>query len=255
MSNESLGDRMKGYERAARIVLPRRVPVILRVDGKAFHTVTKDCVRPFDETLMTRMDRVAVRLCEEIQGAALAFVQSDEISILIHNYRRLNSEAWFDNEVQKMASVSAALAASTFSDGWSHPVAFDSRVFILPEAEVCNYFIWRQQDATRNSIQMATRALYSHREVDGKNTSEMQEMMHAKGVNWNDYPVGCKRGRATVKVPRVGLGRDPEGFAVYVDRSEWRIEDPPIFTQDRDYVNRRLAVVDEDAMPTGSGGT
>jgi tRNA(His) guanylyltransferase len=233
VKGDSLGDRMKDYERSARSVLPRRMPVILRVDGKAFHTVTKGCVRPFDEHLMGLMNEVAVRLCEEAQGAVLAFVQSDEVSVLLHNYRRLNSEAWFDNEVQKLVSVAAAIAAATFTARWGKPVAFDARVFVLPESEVCNYFIWRQQDATRNSIQMATRAVYSHAQVDDKNTSEMQEMLHAKGINWNDYPVGCKRGRAVVRETF-----EREG----VQRHRWAVEDPPIFTQDRDYVEQRLAV-------------
>ena len=228
---DSLGDRMKGYERACRTVLPRRIPVILRVDGKAFHTLTRACDRPFDEGLMRAMDRVAVALCEEAQGAALAFVQSDEVSVLLHNYRHLNTDAWFDNEVQKLASVSASIAAARFTQDWG-PAHFDARVFVLPEAEVCNYFIWRQQDASRNSLQMATRAFYSHREVEDKNTSEMHEMLHAKGVNWNDYPVGCKRGRAVVRATFEEGG---------VARHRWRVDAPPIFTEDRNYVERHLA--------------
>jgi tRNA(His) guanylyltransferase len=242
---DGLGDRMKGYERAAKYVLPRRMPVILRVDGKAFHTVTRGCARPFDPYLMAKMDRVAVALCEEAQGAALAFVQSDEISVLIHNYRRLNSEAWFDNEVQKLVSVSASIAAGVFSRDWSSPVAFDARVFVLPEAEVANYFIWRQQDATRNSIQMAVRAVYSHSQCDEKNTSEMQEMLHAKGINWNDYKVGEKRGRAVI---RDSFDREgPDGQIV--TRHAWRVIDPPIFTQDRRFIEQHLAVEAEDRSP------
>jgi tRNA(His) 5'-end guanylyltransferase len=217
--------------------------VILRVDGKAFHAVTKGCERPFDEHLMGLMNQVAKRLCEEAQGAQLAYVQSDEISVLLHNYKRLQSEAWFDNGVQKIASVAASIAASTFTAQWSSPVAFDARVFVLPEAEVCNYFIWRQQDATRNSIQMATRAVYSHSQVDGKNTSEMQEMLHAKGINWNDYPVGCKRGRAVIRVPyEATCPVTPPGGPLVVTRWGWQIVDPPVFTADREFIDRRLAV-------------
>jgi tRNA(His) 5'-end guanylyltransferase len=230
---------MKGYELAARTALPRRMPVILRVDGKAFHTLTRGCGRPFDHNLMNAMNEVAQTLCEEAQGAAFAYVQSDEVSVLLHNYRRLQTDPWFDNEIQKMVSVAAATAASKFTLWWGHKVAFDARVFVLPEAEVCNYFIWRQQDATRNSIQMATRAVYSHAQVDDKNTSEMQEMLHAKGINWNDYPVGCKRGRAVIR-----QAFDREG----VMRHAWSVEDPPIFTQDRSYIERHLAVLDETGI-------
>lgn len=233
MREDSLGDRMKGYERAARSALPRRMPVILRIDGKGFHGVTRGCDKPFDEHLMGLMNMTAIRVCSEAQGAVLGFVQSDEISILLHNYKRLQSEAWFDNEVQKLVSVAAGIASGWFSREWTGPVAFDCRAFVLPEAEVCNYFIWRQQDATRNSIQMATRAVYSHRDVDGKDTSEMQELLHAKGINWNDYPTGCKRGRAIVRKTF-----EREGTI----RSAWVVEPPPIFTADRDYVEKWLAV-------------
>lgn len=99
MTSDSLGDRMKGYEQAARVRLPMRMPVILRIDGRAFHTYTRDCDKPFDTKLMAAMDDVALRLCEEVQGAQIAYVQSDEISILVHNYKRLQSQAWFDNQV------------------------------------------------------------------------------------------------------------------------------------------------------------
>lgn len=239
---DSLGDRMKGYERAAKYVLPKRMPLIIRVDGKGFHGVTRGCERPFDGGLAEMMNEVAKGLCEEAQGAQLAFVQSDEVSVLVHNYKRIQSEAWFDNEVQKIASVSAAVAAGLFSARWPSRVAFDARVFVLPEAEVANYFIWRQQDATRNSIQMATRAVYSHSQVDDKNTSEMQEMLHAKGINWNDYPVGFKRGRAVVRETY-----EREGVA----RHRWRVVDPPIFTQDRDFIEKHLAVETTDVQSEG----
>lgn len=237
MSFDALGDRMKGYERASRPTLPKRMPVIIRVDGKAFHALTKHCSRPFDYELIEHMNAVAIRLCQEAQGAVLGFVQSDEISVLLHNYRTLTTEAWFDNDIQKLVSISAATAATQFSNLWGGPVAFDARAFVLPEAEVCNYFIWRQQDATRNSIQMAVRAVYSHAQVDEKNTSEMQELLHAKGINWNDYPVGCKRGRAVIRVPEEIS--TPSGMVV--TRRSWKVVDPPIFTQDRAFVEGLLA--------------
>lgn len=239
MRGDSLGDRMKGYERASKVTLPRRLPVVVRVDGKAFHTLTRSCERPFDGNLMAAMDRTAEALCEEAQGAVFAFVQSDEISVLLHNYKRLQSEPWFDNELQKIVSVAASTAAAEFGERWGQ-AAFDARAFVLPEAEVANYFIWRQQDATRNSIQMATRAVYSHAQVDDKNTSEMQEMLHAKGINWNDYPIGCKRGRAVVRETYERSG---------VMRHRWVTADPPIFTADRRFIEQHLATDPEDPCP------
>lgn len=246
----SIGDRMKLYEGAAKSHLPPRMPVILRVDGKAFHTYTKDCERPFDKSLMDAMDNVAIALCKNIQGAQIAYVQSDEISILIHGYKKFSSNPWFDNEVQKMVSVSASIAAATmtvesaniFSNVMEHgdseldcirPAFFDSRVFVLPETEVCNYFLWRQQDCSRNSIQMLARSLYSHKECNNKNGSELQEMTFQKGQNWNDLPTGCKRGRCISKISY-------ENFDKTI-RSKWAVDhDIPVFSESRDYINKHL---------------
>lgn len=235
-SADSLGDRMKAYEHAWRFSFPRRVPIIIRVDGKAFHTLTRGCARPFDETLMLCMDRVAVALCEEIQGAQLAYVQSDEVSVLVHGYRSIQSEPWFGNELQKMTSVSAAVATEAFNrDGPFASAHFDSRVFVVPEDEVCNYFIWRQQDATRNSIQMVAQARFSARELHGKNTSDMQEMLFSKvGINWNDYAIRLKRGRCAVRSVY-----EREGAT----RHQWTIDNEiPVFSQAREYIERHVEI-------------
>lgn len=111
--NSSLGDRMKAYEAAHRIVLPRRMPVIIRVDGKGFHRWTRHCARPFDSNLIEVMNIAAVELCEEVQGTRLAYVQSDEISLLVHGYETHESQPWFDNQLQKIVSVAAAIAKTT----------------------------------------------------------------------------------------------------------------------------------------------
>lgn len=239
---DSLGDRMKRYEHAWRFELPRRVPVIIRVDGKAFHTLTRHCVKPFDDSLMCAMDSVAVALCEEVQGAQLAYIQSDEVSVLVHGYRTIQSEPWFNNEIQKMCSVSASVATWAFNAampavemGDMTCAEFDSRVFVMPEDEVCNYFLWRQQDASRNSIQMVARAHFSHRQVDGKNTSQMQEMLHGeRGINWNDLAPRYKRGRCAI---RRTFTRDG------AERHAWRMDNEiPIFSQDRDYIERHVRI-------------
>jgi len=238
MSSDSLGDRMKGYEQSARTVLPRRMPVIIRCDGKAFHTLTHDCVKPFDSRLTDCMTHASIRLCEQIQGAQLAYTQSDEISILVHGYKRFASETWFDNQVQKMVSVAASIAAAEFnaySKGCFHKLAyFDARAFVLPEADVCNYFLWRQQDAVRNSIQMLARSLYSHKQCDHKNVNELQEMCFQKGQNWNDVQPRWKRGLCVKRRHDASLG------------SSWHVDlDIPTFGNDRDYVNGLLAVEEE----------
>lgn len=239
MPGDALGDRMKRYEHSYRIYMPLRMPVIVRVDGKAFHTWTRGLARPFDAGFMANMQGVAAALCEEMQGACLAFVQSDEISVLLHNYRRLETDAWFHNNLQKVVSISAAVASATMTRLAGRDAWFDSRAFILPENEVCNYFLWRQQDAARNSIQMVAQSLYSHTQLLGKNTKVLQEMIHQKGQNWNDYPTAARRGAAVVRCTYEKDGVIRHGWA-----TDYEI---PIFSQDRSYIERHLAVESEAA--------
>ena len=221
------------------------MPVIIRVDGRAFHTLTRRyCEKPFDSRLMAAMDSVATALCEEVQGAQIAYVQSDEVSVLVHPYKRLQSQCWFDGDVQKMVSISASVATEQFhlsSYSWMGESAnFDSRVFVLPEAEVCNYFVWRQQDAMRNSVQMLARSLYSHKECSGKDGSDLQQMCWEKGRNWNDLPTSRRRGRCVGK----GSSFNTDGTVL---STGWRVDhEVPIFTQDRNYVERFLAVEKEE---------
>lgn len=229
---DSLGDRMKRYERAHDIALPQRMPVILRVDGRAFHSWTRRMTRPFDEVLIGWMNEVAIDLCKETDGAQLAFVQSDEVSVLVHNYKRHASMPWLQNRLQKLCSIAGSIASARLTLLSRRIAQFDARAFVLPESEVANYFLWRQQDATRNSLQMLTRSLYSHAEVDGKDQAAMQEMCWQKGHNWNDLDPALKRGRCAT---RTADGR-------------WELGVPPIFKDDgRQYIEKLLAVEPEDA--------
>lgn len=235
-SKDGLGDRMKKfYENRTRNLLPRRTYTIIRVDGKAFSTYTKGLERPFDYQLIEDMDETACYMCKNIQGAKLAFVQSDEISIVITDFDNLSTDAWFDGNIQKMVSVSASLATAKFNELRPNKIAlFDSRVFTIPtRTEVKNYLIWRQKDATRNSISIAAQSLYSHKELFGKSTDQMQEMCFQKGINWNDYPAKIKRGRVVVK----------EIFEVDgALRGRWSSIDPPIFTQDDEFVEELIPI-------------
>lgn len=238
MSKDSLGDRMKRYESACHPTLPPRLPVILRIDGRAFHTFTRGMERPFDEGLMMTMDRVGVALCGDVSGAQLAYVQSDEISVLIHPYKRFASQPWFGAEVQKMVSVAASLASSVVSLEHSRPCSFDGRVFVLPEHDVCNYFVWRQQDAMRNSVQMVARSLYSHKECEHKDQSALRAMCLAKGVDWSELPLQWTRGRGVVRrsYPIAGPGEET------TMRSEWVVHhDLPVFAEDRAFIDQHLA--------------
>lgn len=197
----ALGDRMKRHEAAHRSVLPRRTYTLLRVDGRSFHTYLRGCLRPFDETFMADMNAVAEALCAEITGSVFAYTQSDEISILVTDFASEQTEPWFGGVVAKQLSISAALATAVLNERRPGRALFDSRVFTLSDpVEVANYFLWRQRDAVRNSISMAAQAHFSHKRLHGVNSGGMQELLFTEaGVNWNDYPDGCKRGRVTVR--------------------------------------------------------
>lgn len=243
MRHDDFGDRMKCYEQAARTALPLRMPVILRVDGRAFHTLTAKCARPFDFFVSATMDATAIALCEEIQGAVFAYVQSDEITVLIHNYKRLNSGAWFGNEVQKMVSVSASIATRAFNAAAPEALrraTFDSRVFVVPEAEVANVFVWRQKDAQRNAVQMIARSHFSHRECDRKSCRELVAMLEARGVSLDAYPLGDRRGRSVYRVP--------DEYTVDGMLCRWQVNRAmPLIQEDRAHVEKWLAVEAEEA--------
>jgi len=231
------------YEGAYKIRLPMRIPVVIRTDGKSFHRYTRGLKRPFDEQFISAMNATAIRLCQEIQGAQLAYLQSDEISILVHNYKKLVSQAWFDNELQKMCSISAGIASAEMTRqslnlfGEVRPAVFDSRVFIMPESEVNNLFLWRQNDSTRNSIQMVAQSLYSHKELHRKNNKEMQEMIFQMGQNWNDYPTHQKRGRCIVKQLYTATLEDGSKCV----RSRWEVDNEvPIFSKATNYIEKHL---------------
>lgn len=209
MAKDALGDRIKDwYENRSRSYLPRRTFTIMRIDGKAFHTWTKGLERPFDGNFQALMDETTRQFCNEVQGAVFAYTQSDESSILLIDFdpagEKLGTSAWFDGNVQKLCSVGASTFTALFNRHTKYlisdiserpPAIFDCRVFTIPDVvEVYNYFVWRQNDATRNSIQASAYCLYSAKECFEKNCSELQEMVFQRGINWNDYPVRFKRG-------------------------------------------------------------
>lgn len=209
---DSLGDRMKAYEkRYAHIALPM-LPVLARIDGRSFSKFTAGLKKPYDERMSQLMIDVTKFLVEQT-NARCGYTQSDEIS-LVWMTDDPDSEIFFGGKLLKMTSVAGSLATAYFNKllperipekGSLLPV-FDNRVWEVPvEFEVTNYFIWREQDAVRNSIQGAARSVYSHNECLNKNTSELQDMLWSKGINWNNYPSYFKRGtyvrRRTVVKP------------------------------------------------------
>ena len=213
------------YENRSQMYLSRRTYTIIRVDGKAFHGLLRHCARPFDEAVVAAMDAVALYLCAQLQGSEFAFSWSDEVSILLTDFATIKTDALFDGNVQKVVSVSAAMASVRFNSAFgSREAIFDSRAFTIPDpVEVENYFIWRQQDATRNSVSMAAQCFYSPKELHGRDSAAQQEMLFKKNINWDAYRPGLKRGR--VIAYRVAA---------------WVVEEPPVFTQDRAYLRAMI---------------
>lgn len=240
-----IGNRMKNYEDAFRHYLTGRLPIILRIDGCHFHSYTKGCKQPFDSNLTSVMDDTAKALCNSIQGAKLSYVQSDEISILINSYENLNSDSWFSNNLQKMVSVSAGIASATFTSlsdrifGKIKLATFDSRAFILPKEEVNNYFLWRQQDCSRNSVQMLARSHFSSNECFKKNVKVLKEMLIQKGNPWEDLPIGQKLGRCIVKKTKTEmLINKKTNEPVEVTRSFWDVHsNTPNFYDEPNFIN------------------
>jgi len=225
--NDDLGKRMKDqYETRTRTFLPRRTYTIIRLDGKAFHTFTRGMKRPFDKEFAEVMDETTIYLCNEIQGCKFGFTQSDEISLLLTDFDKIETAAWFDGQVQKMVSVAASLATAKFNnlmlqleegmDGYAvgmegnmiHESAikeqslafFDARVFTIPDPiEVENYFVWRQKDAMRNAISMHAQSLFSTNQLHKKSQVDMRQMLLNKGEDHEDMPIGFRLGRSFAK--------------------------------------------------------
>lgn len=261
--HDDLGIRMKTfYEQIPKTKLMRRTPVAIRIDGKAFHTFTRGFKKPFDEVLIKSMQQTMKYLCENIQGCVLGYTQSDEITLILVDYKKLNSSAWFDYEVQKMCSIAASMATMAFNrhfeENWqnTYPLhsinnenaelvnayikasdkgaMFDARVFNIPKEEVTNLIYWRQLDATRNSIQMVGQANFSHKELQDKSCNEIQDMlMVQKGINWNDFPVNQKRGSCCIKET---YEQDD------TTRTRWVIDNNiPIFREEgREYIDKLI---------------
>lgn len=250
---DPLGTRIKeNYENRNRYSLPRRTYTIIRLDGCHFHSYTKNLNKPFDKGLYEDIDNSIIAIMPQIQGAVFAYTQSDEISILLTDFATNTTDAWFDGNLQKMCSVSSSMMTAEFNrhrlvracgiesgDKYKKTklAYFDSRVFTIPDrTEVMNYFVWRNQDCSRNSVSMLAQQHFSHGELQSKNTPEMHEMLHKINVNWaTDLSDGEKNGRLIVKE---FYYKPMEGHIMKellgVPRSSWTSTGAWKFTEDKD---------------------
>lgn len=239
MSLDSLGDRMKkNYEDKFRSELPFRLPAILRIDGKAFHSYTKNFEKPWDSRIRDAFSQICFSLLKEISGSKICYCQSDEISVLITDYDNLGTNPWFGKNIQKMVSVAASIAAAQFNNYMNHYVGtsvgiayFDARTFVLPKEEVNNYFLWRQNDATRNSVMGLAQKHFSHKELHGVNNSQAQEILwNKKNINWNNEDIWKKRGWCVVKKT---VEKENQ------IRTEMKVDlEIPVFSQDKNYIEQ-----------------
>lgn len=276
--HDSLGDRMKEYESRNQYFLQRRTPVCIRVDMRAGHTLTRGFARPFDEVFGNAMVRTMEYCAKNIGNCVFAYCQSDEITFILIDYAKLETDAWFDYRTDKLCSISASMATMAFNKFFEAEVGkwayenqsnsnindlrntyynatlkgamFDSRCFNIPKEEVCNLIYWRQLDATRNSIQMVGQANFSHAELQGKSCNDIQDMLHEqKGTNWNDYPTRWKRGVACHRVPGEPIAKDVvvKGEVIgksYQETWKWEIdyEMPILKGEDRAYVDNLIFI-------------
>lgn len=248
--NDSLGTRQKGYEAVYKQKLVPKMPIVLRIDGKAFHTFTKGMKKPFDDLLMDSMQQTMLALCKDIPTCKLGYTQSDEITIVCICDDMKKTEGLYDYKVQKILSVIASKATRYFNKIFFENVEklqhdkdvfksvvdvnvykkklfaaeFDCRVINIPEWDVINNLIWRQQDATRNSIQMLGQSYFSQKQLDKKNTSQIMDMlMLRENVNWNDLATAKKRGSCCYRKENNNNKRNPW----YLDN------DMPILTEEQ----------------------
>ena len=280
MDNSDLANRMKEYEKRNQYYLQKRTPVAIRVDGRSFHTFTKGFQRPFDDVLMKTMQETAKYMCENIQGAKFAYVQSDEITIILVDYDTLETDCWFNYRTDKLCSIAASMATMAFNKIFKENVEtfeinnikvikymedekknktinlidtyykaiekgamFDARCFNIPKEEVTNLIYWRQLDAARNSIQMVGQANFSHKELQNKTCNMIQDMLHEqKGINWNDFPTYQKRGSCCIYVDV----QNPESISDGDRIKGWVIDkEIPIFkSEGREYINKLIYIGD-----------
>ena len=272
---DSLGTRMKTYyEEVPKFRLYRRTPVTIRIDGKAFHTFTRGFKKPFDEILIKSMQQTMLYLCENIQGCVLGYTQSDEITLILQDYKTLTTSAWFDYEIQKICSISASMATMAFNKFFEQNVydenplgsvnsencelintyinaikkgaMFDARCFNIPKEEVTNLIFWRQLDAARNSVQMVGQAYFSHKELQNKSCNDIQDMLMEKyNINWNDFPTTQKRGSCAVRMTIQNPNVDPKDGAY--PRDVWCIDNeiPQFKGEGRDYIEKRINFEEE----------
>ena len=267
---QTLGSRMKKYEYVTRSYLVNRIPIIIRIDGKAFHRFTRGFNKPCDIIFMESMKKTTVELCKQVQGTVMGYTQSDEISLVLMNTSNKNSELWFNNNLSKIISVSASIATVEFNKAFMDlgvqyeldnnvlfdnkknnckysskymTANFDSRAFNIPREEIINYFIWRQRDCQKNAVNSAARTIFSHKQILGLNQKQLKEkMLTEKEINFDVcYADAFKNGITIIKEPKERIGYDKFGKKCSTISNQWTEKNGTIiFEADRDKLEEYL---------------
>lgn len=244
--SSDLENRMRTYEEKSHFI--KRIPVIVRIDGKSFKNFTKQEVfyinekYDFSNIIIDGLVFAANNCLESGNNAKCAYIQSDEISILLTDFDYLNTEPLFNYDKEKIISYFTSVVSNSFNDYMNlfrksnsiiRPIKianFLTKAHNYPEDDVVNYFVWRQQDAIRNSISKFCRNFYSDNEMHCKNQSNMHEMLYQKGMNWaTDLDDKFKNG--------VFIYKD-KGFE---ENTEYKImEKCPIFLKERDIIQNLM---------------
>jgi len=236
---------MKSYEASSEQVLPRNMPIMARVDGHNFSTLTEGFSKPFDPEFEEIMNEAAKAVFEYCTRSELAFIQSDEISLYIPP----SDEPFLANRTQKMASLLASHAGSKFTDVLGEPAQFDGRAFIVPKPEVLDYFVWRQKNAWNNCVhsiaffelaEETSRSRATER-LHGLDINEKQELLFQEfGINVDKVPTHRKRGRCVKREER----EIPIEEFVSEDKYEHLLEKG--YAEEGDVVERSEVVLDKD---------
>jgi len=245
----SLEERMQRYESVFEGIVQPRTPIIVRLDGSNFSSYTEQLdSKPFNRKFIALMDKTAHEVCSRVQSVKFAYVASDEISLLIHPYKRFTSEPPFGGRIQKIVSITAGIASAFFTmNSWMlwknddsidagqyiDPAYFDARVFTMPENEVANYFVWRQRSYIRNAISGFARTVFSANDLFKKNSDEMLQMMKASGHDFNELSATMQRGRAI-------LYRNSGGYC--------SIYDTPKFSENRNMFEEMLKTEEPETV-------
>lgn len=259
---DSLGDRMKRHEAAGQLLLGIKTPVIIRIDGRSFHTFTRKCEKPYDDGLISAMIDSTIEVAKEISGFKLAYVASDEASFIISDTPGEETQPWFGNNLSKIVSVASSLFTAHFNELYkgvrgSRFATFDARAFSIPVDDLPNYFVWRQKDWMRNSIQMYARAHFSDKSLHGKSTKQIVKDLLEIGADFSEVADVYRLGTWISKAGKV-QGKKQDYLAIFSEENYAKLADyfgipngVPVIVEDAPVIVEEVIIPLEEPRAVG----